>query len=49
MEQENSILFHLTSDQVELLCTHFGCSQDNLEEYEICEMLDRYIDEIALN
>ena len=47
--QENTILFHITNDQVELLTRHFGFDSEDvskMEEYEICEMLDKYIDEL---
>ena len=48
--QESNILFHITNDQVDLLAKHFGYDTDDIskmEEYEICEMLDNYIDELA--
>lgn len=47
--QESNILFHITNDQVNLLARHFGYDEEDLskmEEYEICEMLDKYIDEL---
>ena len=48
--QENTILFHITDDQVNLLAKHFGLDEEDvskLEEYEICELLDNYIDELS--
>lgn len=47
MEQENNILFHITLDQAEAIATHFGKNVNDLEEYEICEMLDEIIDHLA--
>ena len=46
MEQENSILFHITLDQAELLAKHFNRDINDLEEYEICELLDKLIDSL---
>lgn len=45
--QENSILFHLTIQQAELLANHYGKELNFLNEYEICELLDQYIDELS--
>lgn len=48
--QESNILFHISNDQVDLLAKHFGYDGEDvlkMEEYEICEMLDNYIDELA--
>lgn len=45
--QENSIVFHLTLEQAELLANHYGKELNFLEEYEIGELLDRYIDELS--
>lgn len=44
-EQENNILFHITLDQAEIIAKHFGRDINDLEEYEICELLDKIIDE----
>lgn len=46
MPIDNSIVFHITSNQAEMLANHFGVNLDELEEYEICELLDNYIDEL---
>lgn len=45
--EENNIIFHITLKQAEAIAEHFGESVDNLEEYEICEMLDEIIDHLA--
>ena len=47
MEQENSILFHITLGQAEAIAKHFNKNVDDLEEYEICEMLDEILDHLA--
>ena len=47
MPEENNILFHITSDQAELLGKYFNKDISTLEEYEICELLDKYIDKIV--
>ena len=44
-EQEHNILFHITLDQAEIIAKHFGRDINDLEEYEICELLDKIIDE----
>lgn len=45
MEEENNILFHITLDQAEAIARHFEKDIEDLEEYEICELLDRILDE----
>ena len=47
MEQENNIIFHITEGQAEAIAKHFNENIDELEEYEICEMLDKIIDHLA--
>lgn len=46
MPSENIILFHITEDQANIICKHFNKDIKDLEEYEICELLDRIIDEL---
>ena len=46
MEQENTILFHITEGQAEAICKHFDKDIKDLEEYEICELLDKIIDHL---
>lgn len=45
MEQENNIIFHITLDQAEAIARHFEKDIKDLDEYEICELLDRILDE----
>lgn len=47
MENENTILYHLTEEQAELLCKAFNKNLKDLEEYEVCDLLDRYIDKLV--
>lgn len=44
---DDTILFHISLDQAKLLCDHFNVDINEMEEYEICELLDRLIDTIA--
>lgn len=43
--EENVIFFHLTLEQAEQICEHYGKNINELEEYEICELLDNFISE----
>lgn len=43
--EENVILFHLTLEQAEQICKHYNKNINELEEYEICELLDNFISE----
>ena len=47
MEQENIIIFHITEGQAEAIAKHFNKNINELEEYEICELLDEIIDHLA--
>lgn len=41
------INFCIDSDQINSLCSHYGMESDELEDYEICELLDKLIDEVC--
>lgn len=43
--KQDTILFHITRDQAQTICEHFNMNIEDLEEYEIAELLDRVIDE----
>lgn len=43
--EDNTILFRITEDQAIRLCNYYREDIDTLEEYEIAELLDRFIDE----
>lgn len=38
--------FHITADQADAICNHFGKDRNSLEEYEIAELLDKIIDNL---
>lgn len=40
------INFHITKNQAEKICKYYNKNIDELEEYEITELLDRIIDEL---
>lgn len=44
MGKEN---FMLTKEQAEVICEYFGKNVDETEWYEICEMLDKVIDNLV--
>lgn len=43
--EDNTILFRITEDQARSLCNYYREDIDELEEYEIASLLDRFIDE----
>lgn len=45
--EENNILFHITEEQAHNISNYFGKNYKELEEYEICELLDKLIDSIV--
>jgi len=46
MEQDYLMSYQLTADQVNKVLRYFGKEDDNLEEYEVAELLDKIIDEL---
>lgn len=40
----NTILYNITEEQAERIAKHFNKDLKNLEEYEVCMLLDRLID-----
>lgn len=44
---EDTILYHLTKEQAEMICKHFNKDINTLEDYEIAELLNNYIDELV--
>ena len=46
MEQLNYIDFKITEDQAKLICKYWNKDYTKLEDYEICELLDKTIDEL---
>lgn len=47
MEQCNGIMFMITTDQIDTICKHFNKNVNDLEDYEICELLDKIIDNLV--
>ena len=43
---ENNIIFHITEDQAQKIAKHFNVDYLSLEEYDICTLLNRLIDEL---
>ena len=41
------IEFVILQEQAEVLCEHFNMDIDSVEQYQICEMLDRVIDNLV--
>lgn len=48
MEQENYIPYKITDEQAKRICEYYGKDINQLEEYEICELLDKIIDELDM-
>lgn len=46
MEQLNCIDFKITEDQAKIICKYWNKHYEELEEHEICELLDKTIDEL---
>lgn len=44
--KENTTLFAFTEDQQETVCRHFGKDPSKMEFWEICELLDKVIDNL---
>lgn len=43
--EDSCILYRLTLEQAEALCKYYNKDIKQLEEYEISELLDRFMDE----
>ena len=49
MGEDNTIIFHITENQAKIIASYFGKSSEYLEDYEICELLDKIIDNLSIN
>lgn len=49
LKNDGNSTFVLTRDQQTTLCQHFGKNLDELEEYEVGELLDKLIDDLEYN
>ena len=45
-DELNYIDFKITEDQAKLICKYWNKDYTKLDEYEICELLDKTIDEL---
>lgn len=45
---ENNIDFKISYNQAEKICNYFGKSILQVQEYEICELLDKIIDKLEV-
>lgn len=43
---QNVILFEITLEQAEKLCKHYNKNLEELDTHDLCDLLDKYIDEI---
>ena len=43
---EEKNIFVFTDEQQEIVCSHFGKKKEEMEEWEICELLDEVIDNL---
>lgn len=44
--KESNYNFVLTEDQKDTICRHFGKNREDLEDWEISELLDKIIDNL---
>ena len=44
---DRQIELTLTSDQIKILCTHYGVNPEEQEDFELCELLDKLIDNLV--
>jgi hypothetical protein len=43
------IKFIITTDQIQVLCDYYGKDVSTIQSWEVCEMLDELIVEVALS
>ena len=48
MEEGRIINFKITEDQAAKICGYFNEAYEDLQDYEICEYLDKIIDQLTL-
>lgn len=44
---DKAIQFTISEDQKETICNHFGKDPSEMEDYEVCELLDQIIDDLV--
>lgn len=47
MNSDSVISFGITQEQAEILCKYYNKDIRKIEGYEVCELLDRTIDDLA--
>ena len=46
MESDSVMSYNLTLDQVEAICKHYNREVEDVEDYQVAEMLDDIIDNL---
>lgn len=46
MESDSVMSYNLTADQVEVICKHYNKEVEEVEDYQVAEMLDDIIDNL---
>ncbi len=47
MKSDSVLNFGITQEQAEILCKYYNKDINKVEGYEVCELLDKAIDELA--
>lgn len=47
MKSDSVLSFGITMDQAKKICDYYGKDINKLEGYEVCELLDKLIDDIV--
>ena len=47
MKSDSVLSFGITMDQAKKICEYYGTDINKVEGYEVCELLDRLIDDIV--
>ena len=46
MSKKGMIVFFVTPEQAEAICKHYGKDVNELENYEVCALLNKLIDSV---
>lgn len=49
MKSDSILNFGITLEQAQRICEYYGRDINKLEGYEVCELLDRIIDELDMS
>lgn len=44
--ETSNIVYHITPEQKDIILKYFKKENEELEEYQVCELLDKVIDEM---